>query len=111
MPDQNILIYDSTLRDGAQGEHVSFSKDDKLRIAEKLDELGVAYIEGGWPASNPRDFEFFRDAAGIRFRYAKLCAFGCRPARRNRAGLEAAGRPPPRCLFAGCSRTRRVWRI
>ena len=77
MPDQNILIYDSTLRDGAQGEHVSFSKDDKLRIAEKLDELGVAYIEGGWPASNPRDAEFFREAASRTFKYAKLCAFGC----------------------------------
>ena len=77
MPDQNILIYDSTLRDGAQGEHVSFSMDDKLRIAEKLDELGVAYIEGGWPGSNPRDFDFFREAVGLKFRYAKLCAFGC----------------------------------
>ena len=77
MPDKNILIYDSTLRDGAQGEHVSFSKDDKLCIAEKLDELGVAYIEGGWPGSNPRDAEFFRDAASHTFKYAKLCAFGC----------------------------------
>ena len=77
MPDKTILIYDSTLRDGAQGEHVSFSKDDKLRIAKKLDELGVAYIEGGWPGSNPRYFEFFREAASIKFKYAKLCAFGC----------------------------------
>ena len=95
MPDQNILIYDSTLRDGAQGEHVSFSKDDKLRIAEKLDELGVAYIEGGWPASNPRDFEFFRDAAAIKFRYAKLCAFGCT----RRKDLAAADDPQLRALL------------
>lgn len=89
MPDKNILIYDSTLRDGAQGEHVSFSKDDKLRIAKKLDELGVAYIEGGWPGSNPRDFDFFREAASIKFKYARLCAFGC-----TRRGELAAGDDP-----------------
>jgi len=89
MPDNKILIYDSTLRDGAQGEHVSFSKDDKLRIAVKLDELGVAYIEGGWPGSNPRDFDFFREAANLKFRYAKLCAFGCT----RRKDLAAADDP------------------
>ena len=95
MPDQNILIYDSTLRDGAQGEHVSFSKDDKLRIAEKLDELGVAYIEGGWPGSNPRDAEFFRDAASRTFKYAKLCAFGCT----RRKDLTAEDDPQLRALL------------
>ena len=95
MPDQNILIYDSTLRDGAQGEHVSFSKDDKLRIAEKLDELGVAYIEGGWPGSNPRDAEFFRDAASRTFKYAKLCAFGCT----RRKDLAAGDDPQLRALL------------
>ena len=95
MPDKNILIYDSTLRDGAQGEHVSFSKDDKLRIARKLDELGVAYIEGGWPASNPRDFDFFREAASIKFKYARLCAFGCT----RRKGLTAESDSQLRALL------------
>ena len=95
MPDKNILIYDSTLRDGAQGEHVSFSNDDKLRIARKLDELGVAYIEGGWPASNPRDFDFFREAASIKFKYARLCAFGCS----RRKDVAAADDPQLRALL------------
>ncbi len=72
-----IQIYDSTLRDGAQGEHVSFSKCDKLEIAVLLDKLGVAYIEGGWPGSNPTDDEFFQEASKLKFQYAKLCAFGC----------------------------------
>jgi 2-isopropylmalate synthase len=55
-----VLTYDTTLRDGSQGEKVSFSVEDKLAIARKLDELGIDYIEGGWPGSNPRDKEFFR---------------------------------------------------
>ena len=57
-----VEIYDTTLRDGAQGEGINFSVADKLRIAEKLDSFGVHYIEGGWPGSNPKDMEFF--AAG-----------------------------------------------
>jgi 2-isopropylmalate synthase len=52
---RQIEIYDTTLRDGAQAEDISFSVEDKLRITEKLDELGVHYVEGGWPGSNPRD--------------------------------------------------------
>ena len=57
-----IQIYDTTLRDGTQREGISLSCDDKLRIAQKLDELGVAFIEGGWPGSNPKDAEFFERA-------------------------------------------------
>src|SRR5262245_38307843 len=60
MPD--IEIYDTTLRDGTQGEGVTFSVADKLRIAERLDAFGVHYIEGGWPGSNPKDIEFFEQA-------------------------------------------------
>ncbi len=57
-----VEIYDTTLRDGSQGERINFSVADKLRIAEKLDAFGVHYIEGGWPGSNPKDIEFFAQA-------------------------------------------------
>jgi 2-isopropylmalate synthase len=71
-----ISIYDTTLRDGTQGEGVSFSAEEKLKVARKLDAFGVAYIEGGWPGSNPKDVEFFRLAKGVAFKTAKLTAFG-----------------------------------
>src|SRR5690348_15805415 len=71
-----IFTFDTTLRDGTQGESVSFSVDDKLLIAEKLDELGIDYIEGGWPGSNPRDKEFFDRARKLKLKHAKLTAFG-----------------------------------
>lgn len=70
-----IDIYDTTLRDGSQGEGINFSVADKLRIAERLDQFGVHYIEGGWPGSNPRDLEFFTRAKQRPFRHAKLAAF------------------------------------
>jgi 2-isopropylmalate synthase len=71
-----IFTFDTTLRDGTQGEAVSFSVDDKLLIAEKLDEFGIDYIEGGWPGSNPKDKEFFSRAKGLKLKNAKLTAFG-----------------------------------
>jgi 2-isopropylmalate synthase len=71
-----IEIYDTTLRDGSQGQGVSFSVADKLRIAERLDAFGVHYIEGGWPGSNPKDIEFFDEAKRRRFARARLAAFG-----------------------------------
>ncbi|MGI8744634.1 MAG: citramalate synthase [Bryobacteraceae bacterium] len=71
-----IQTFDTTLRDGTQGEAVSFSVDDKLAIAKKLDELGIDYIEGGWPGSNPKDREFFSRAKDLKLRHAKLTAFG-----------------------------------
>jgi len=71
-----IFTFDTTLRDGTQGESVSFSVDDKLVIAQKLDELGIDYIEGGWPGSNPKDIEFFEQAKRKKFRHARLAAFG-----------------------------------
>ncbi|MDJ0782523.1 MAG: citramalate synthase [Desulfosarcinaceae bacterium] len=70
------LVYDTTLRDGTQGENISFSADEKLKIALRLDESGIQYIEGGWPGSNPRDMEFFDLAKRESFRNAKLAAFG-----------------------------------
>lgn len=72
-----IEIYDTTLRDGTQGEGVSLSCDDKLRIAQRLDDFGVAYIEGGWPGSNPKDMDFFRRVRKeVSLKTAKIAAFG-----------------------------------
>jgi 2-isopropylmalate synthase len=71
-----IEIYDTTLRDGSQGEGINFSVMDKLRIAEKLDGFGVQYIEGGFPGSNPKDIEFFAEVKRKKFKHAKLAAFG-----------------------------------
>jgi len=71
-----IFTFDTTLRDGTQGESISFSVDDKLVIAQKLDELGIDYIEGGWPGSNPKDKEFFARAGELNLRHARLTAFG-----------------------------------
>ncbi|MFH1797909.1 MAG: citramalate synthase [Candidatus Omnitrophota bacterium] len=72
-----IYIYDTTLRDGAQSEGISFSVKDKIRIARKLDEIGVDFIEGGWPGSNPKDDEFFKNAANeLKLKNSKLTAFG-----------------------------------
>ncbi len=71
-----IQLYDTTLRDGAQREGISFTVEDKLRIATKLDELGIHFIEGGWPGSNPKDNEFFAKAKGLNLSHALLAAFG-----------------------------------
>ncbi len=72
-----IQLYDTTLRDGTQGEGVNFSAGDKLRIARKLDELGVHYIEGGWPGSNPKDMDFFERAkTELQLKQARIAAFG-----------------------------------
>src|SRR5436190_7994972 len=71
----DVEIYDTTLRDGAQGEGLNFSVMDKLRIAEKLDAFGVHYIEGGWPGSNPKDLEFFAQARRRKWKAAKIAAF------------------------------------
>ncbi len=72
----HVEIYDTTLRDGTQGEAVSFSKVDKIRIATCLDAFGVHYIEGGWPGSNPKDMAFFEEARKMTFKTAKIAAFG-----------------------------------
>jgi 2-isopropylmalate synthase len=80
-----IALYDTTLRDGTQGAGITLSAADKLRIAERLDEFGVDYIEGGWPGSNPRDLEFFEQARRHSWRHAKVTAFGST----RRAGTPA----------------------
>jgi 2-isopropylmalate synthase len=72
----DVLIYDTTLRDGTQGEQINFSAEEKLRIALRLDDMGFHYIEGGWPGSNPKDVRFFELAKTAPFRHARLTAFG-----------------------------------
>src|SRR6266446_1052886 len=71
-----IHIYDTTLRDGSQGEGVNFSLVDKLNVTLRLDELGVDFIEGGYPLSNPKDFEYFQEARKLKLKHAKVAAFG-----------------------------------
>src|SRR6187549_623475 len=71
-----IEIYDTTLRDGSQGEGINFSVADKLRIADRIDAFGVHYIEGGWPGSNPKDIEFFAEVKRKKFKSARMAAFG-----------------------------------
>jgi 2-isopropylmalate synthase len=80
-----VQLYDTTLRDGSQAEDVAFTLEDKLRITERLDSFGIHYVEGGWPGSNPRDEEYFRAAARMRLRHAKVAAFGST----RRAGVKA----------------------
>lgn len=83
----NIQIYDTTLRDGAQAEGISFSLEDKIRIARRLDKIGVHYIEAGWPGSNPKDMEFFKRMLHHPFRHARLTAF-CSTRRANIAAED-----------------------
>jgi 2-isopropylmalate synthase len=73
---KDVLLYDTTLRDGCQAEDVSFTLEDKLRIAEKLEEMGIDYIEGGYPGSNPRDADFFQRVKKLKLKNAKIAAFG-----------------------------------
>ncbi|MBN1689527.1 MAG: citramalate synthase, partial [Dehalococcoidia bacterium] len=63
---KRVYLYDTTLRDGAQQEGISFSVSDKLKITHKLDDLGIDYIEGGWPGANPKDTEFFERARALK---------------------------------------------
>jgi 2-isopropylmalate synthase len=91
IPNQ-IMIYDTTLRDGTQAEGISFSVHDKIRIAERLDAFGIHYIEGGWPGSNPKDIAFFEEAKRRKWRQAKICAFGstCRANTKPAADAQIA---------------------
>jgi 2-isopropylmalate synthase len=84
MTDLPVTLYDTTLRDGTQGENITLSLADKIRIARMLDEYGMPYIEGGWPGSNPKDIEFFKAAQGMTWQSARLAAFGSTRHRANR---------------------------
>ncbi|MDB5297145.1 MAG: leuA 1, partial [Phycisphaerales bacterium] len=91
-----IEIYDTTLRDGTQGEGFNLSLQDKLLIAQKLDELGVDYVEGGFPLSNPKDAAFFRDVRELKLKHAKVSAFGMT----RRRGVRAEDDPGMKALLA-----------
>ena len=83
-PDSPVILYDTTLRDGTQGENITLSLADKLRVARMLDEFGMPFIEGGWPGSNPKDIEFFAKAKKLTWQHARLAAFGSTRHRSNR---------------------------
>jgi 2-isopropylmalate synthase len=85
-----VFTFDTTLRDGTQGEAVSFSAEDKVLVMHKLDELGIDYIEGGWPGSNPKDKEFFERAKSEKLQHARLTAFGATRFARNRVEDDAS---------------------
>src|SRR5438094_666349 len=106
-----VTIYDCTLRDGAQGEGISFSLQDKIRIARKLDEIGVHYIEGGWPGSNPKDEAFFAEARNLRLKRARLAAFSSTA----RKGVPAEEDPNLRTLLAAetpvCTLVGKTWTL
>src|SRR5258708_11008492 len=100
-----IKLFDTTLRDGAQAEGISFSTHDKLQIAQALDRLGIHYVEGGWPGSNPKDNQFFKEARTLNLKNARLVAFGST----RRKGVKASADPnlqaivdskvPVACIF------------
>ncbi|HSG06125.1 MAG TPA: citramalate synthase, partial [Nitrospiria bacterium] len=90
-----VKIYDTTLRDGAQTEDVSFSLEDKLRITEKLDELGIHYIEGGWPGANPKDIRYFEKVRELSLKNSQVVAFGST----RKAGNRPAKDPNLRALL------------
>ncbi len=100
-----IKLFDTTLRDGSQAEGISYSPHDKLRIAQELDRLGVNYIEGGWPGSNPKDNQFFKDARKLKLKTARLVAFGSTRRKGIRAASDpnlkaiAASHAPAACIF------------
>ena len=95
MPTDRVQLYDTTLRDGSQMEGISLSVEDKIRITRKLDELGLEWIEGGFPGSNPKDAEYFRRLKEIQLKNARVSAFGgtrnVRYPRLERYGAPAIG--------------------
>lgn len=96
MDKQKVFLYDTTLRDGSQAEGVSFTVADKLKIARRLDEFGIDFVEGGWPGSNPKDVQFFEQAQREKWAHAALCAFSMT----RRAGINAADDPNLRMIVA-----------
>jgi 2-isopropylmalate synthase len=99
MARKKIYLYDTTLRDGTQAEDISLSVLDKISIARKLDEFGIHYIEGGYPGSNPKDRDFFKRAADMEWKNAKICAFGMtrRVGKNNGTENNPRRKPEGRC--------------
>src|SRR6201994_770448 len=92
---RSVQLYDSTLRDGSQMEGISFSVGDKVLVAQRLDELGVDYVEGGFPLSNPKDAAYFRDVRQLKLRHAKVAAFGMT----RRRGMKAEEDPGMKAIL------------
>ena len=84
-----IILYDTTLRDGTQGENINFSAMEKIQVAKRLDDFGIHYIEGGWPGSNPRDMQFFDLAQKVKFKNTRITAFGST----RKPGIDPADDP------------------
>src|SRR5688572_4513085 len=99
-PVVDVHLYDTTLRDGTQREGPSLTCDDKLRIARRLDRIGVSFIEGGWPGSNPKDAEFFQRTGELALEHAQLTAFGAT----RRAGIAASDDPQLAALLESGAR-------
>jgi 2-isopropylmalate synthase len=95
-PEREVVIYDTTLRDGEQGEFIAYSLEDKIRIAQRLDEFGMDYIEGGWPGSNPKAISFFDAMKSVPLKRARLAAFGST----RRKGISAEDDPQVQTLLA-----------
>src|ERR1041385_8466914 len=93
---RRIQIYDTTLRDGSQGEGVSFSLQDKLLIAQRLDSLGFDFVEGGYPLSNDKDAQFFQRVQQTPMKHARICAFGMT----RRKGIAPKDDPGMKALVA-----------
>jgi 2-isopropylmalate synthase len=100
-----VYLYDTTLRDGSQAEDVNFSVEDKVRVARKLDQFGVHYIEGGWPGSNPRDVEFFREMKKVSLKKARLAAFGST----RKAKLKVTQDPSLKALVSSGARVATIF--
>jgi 2-isopropylmalate synthase len=102
---RTLIIYDTTLRDGGQSEGISYTAEDKIKIAKKLDEFGVDYIEAGWPGSNPKDIHFFKKATDLEWENAKIAAFGstrranCNVSRDENIGLLLKANTPAVAIF------------
>jgi isopropylmalate/homocitrate/citramalate synthase len=103
--DRPVILYDTTLRDGTQGENITLSLADKLRVARMLDEYGFPFIEGGWPGSNPKDIEFFAAARKLTWQTAPRGIAPTRPARIPTCASWWQPRPrwSPSSARAGCS--------
>ncbi len=109
MTKNQVLVYDTTLRDGTQGEQTSFSAEEKLRIAQRFDEMQFHYIEGGWPGSNPKDMRFFEMAKDVEFQHSRLTAFGST----RRANTKAQSCPNLKALIKAdtpaCALVGKAW--
>src|SRR5450755_4776506 len=106
-----IELYDTTLRDGMQGEGMSLSAEEKLRVAHRLDELGIDLIEAGFPSSNPKELELFELLAGESFIHAQIAAFGMTRRRRTRAEADPAVRVLAESFTPVCTLVGKTWAL